>query len=47
MSLSRRDFLKSSAAASAAAAVGMAIPADLQAQAETAERWLEMGQGSL
>ncbi|MFY9094213.1 twin-arginine translocation signal domain-containing protein, partial [Aliarcobacter butzleri] len=42
MSLSRRDFLKSSAAASAAAAVGMAIPADLQAQADVAEggwRW--------
>ena len=42
MSLSRRDFLKSSAAASAAAAVGMTIPADLQAQANAAEggwRW--------
>ena len=42
MSLSRRDFLKSSAAASAAAAIGMSVPADLQAQANTAEggwRW--------
>ncbi len=42
MSLSRRDFLKSSAAASAAAAIGMTVPADLQAQANAAEggwRW--------
>mgnify|MGYP000199204801 CR=1 FL=1 len=42
MSLSRRDFLKSSAAASAAAAIGMSVPADLQAQADAAEggwRW--------
>ena len=42
MSLSRRDFLKSSAAASAAAAIGMSVPKDLQAQATTAEtgwRW--------
>ena len=30
MALSRRDFLKSSAAASAAAAVGMSIPASMQ-----------------
>jgi nitrate reductase NapA len=42
MSLSRRDFLKSSAAASAAAAVGMGVPAQLKANAEQAEsgwRW--------
>ncbi len=42
MALSRRDFLKSSAAASAAAAVGMSVPNELQAKAETAEggwRW--------
>ena len=42
MSLSRREFLKSSAAASAAAAMGMTVPAQLQAAAETAEsnwRW--------
>lgn len=42
MSLSRRDFLKSSAAASAAAAIGMSVPKDLEAQANTAEsgwRW--------
>ena len=42
MSLSRRDFLKSSAAASAAAAIGMTVPADLKAQADVAEggwRW--------
>ncbi|PKN14464.1 MAG: periplasmic nitrate reductase subunit alpha, partial [Deltaproteobacteria bacterium HGW-Deltaproteobacteria-24] len=42
MSLSRRDFLKSSAAASAAAAVGMTVPSSLQAQANVAEggwRW--------
>ncbi len=42
MSLSRREFLKSSAAASAAAAMGMAIPAELEAQATKAEhgwRW--------
>ena len=42
MSLSRRDFLKSSAAASAAAAVGMTIPAELSAKANAAEggwRW--------
>ena len=37
MSLSRRDFLKSSAAASAAAAIGMTVPADLKAQADVAE----------
>ncbi len=42
MSLNRRDFLKSSAAASAAAAVGMAVPSSLSAQANSAEagwRW--------
>ena len=42
MSLSRREFLKSSAAASAAAAVGMSVPADLEAAASSAEsgwRW--------
>ncbi|QDF29630.1 nitrate reductase catalytic subunit NapA [Halarcobacter anaerophilus] len=42
MSLSRRDFLKSSAAASAAAAVGMNVPSSLKAAASTAEagwRW--------
>jgi len=42
MSLSRRDFLKSSAAASAAAAIGMNVPTDLEAKANAAEggwRW--------
>ncbi len=42
MALTRRDFLKSSAAASAAAAVGMAVPATLQAASNTAQagwRW--------
>ncbi len=42
MTLSRRDFLKSSAAASAATAIGMAIPSNLQAEAKKAEgswRW--------
>jgi nitrate reductase NapA len=42
MALSRRDFLKSSAAASAAAAVGMSVPAEVQAKANEAEggwRW--------
>ncbi len=42
MSLSRREFLKSSAAASAAAAIGMTVPSDLEAAAEKAEgswRW--------
>ena len=42
MSLSRREFLKSSAAASAAAAIGMSVPAELEAAANTAEsawRW--------
>ncbi len=42
MSLNRRDFLKSSAAASAAAAVGMSVPATLSAAAKEAEsdwRW--------
>ncbi len=42
MSLSRREFLKSSAAASAAAAIGMSVPAELEAAANQAEgdwRW--------
>ncbi len=42
MALSRRDFLKSSAAASAAAAVGMSVPSSLSAASTTAEagwRW--------
>jgi len=42
MALSRRDFLKSSAAASAAAAVGMSVPSNLQAEAKEAQsgwRW--------
>ena len=42
MTFSRRDFLKSSAAVSAAAAVGMSIPLALQAKADKAEggwRW--------
>ena len=42
MALSRRDFLKSSAAASAAAAVGMNVPTQMQAAAKNAEggwRW--------
>ena len=42
MSLNRRDFLKSSAAASAAAAVGMSVPSSLRAKATAAEagwRW--------
>jgi len=42
MSLSRREFLKSSAAASAAAAIGMTVPAELEASAKVAEsnwRW--------
>ena len=42
MALSRRDFLKSSAAASAAAAIGMNVPSELQAKANEAEggwRW--------
>ncbi|WP_072679951.1 nitrate reductase catalytic subunit NapA [Arcobacter sp. LA11] len=42
MALSRREFLKSSAAASAAAAVGMNVPTELQAAAKNAEggwRW--------
>ena len=42
MALSRREFLKSSAAASAAAAVGMSVPNELQAKANEAEggwRW--------
>ncbi|MGB0989306.1 MAG: nitrate reductase catalytic subunit NapA [Halarcobacter sp.] len=38
MALSRRDFLKSSAAASAAAAVGMNVPSQLQASATNAEK---------
>lgn len=42
MSLSRRDFLKTTAAASAAAAVGISVPSELKAAAEQAEagwRW--------
>ncbi len=42
MSLSRREFLKSSAAASAAAAIGMSVPSELEAAASKAEggwRW--------
>ncbi|HIP13527.1 MAG TPA: twin-arginine translocation signal domain-containing protein, partial [Arcobacter sp.] len=42
MALSRRDFLKSSAAASAAAAVGMSVPASMQAASDKAQsswRW--------
>jgi len=42
MALSRRDFLKSSAAASAAASMGMAIPSSMSAAAKTATqdwRW--------
>jgi nitrate reductase NapA len=42
MSLTRRNFLKSSAAASAAAAMGMTLPAELAADAASAEtgwRW--------
>ncbi|RXJ57613.1 nitrate reductase catalytic subunit NapA [Candidatus Marinarcus aquaticus] len=42
MALSRREFLKSSAAASAAAAVGMSVPSNLSAAANQAEagwRW--------
>ncbi|MEA2029229.1 MAG: nitrate reductase catalytic subunit NapA [Campylobacterota bacterium] len=42
MTLSRRDFLKSSAAASAAAAVGMSVPSSLHAEATQAQsgwRW--------
>jgi nitrate reductase NapA len=42
MSLSRREFLKSSAAASAAAAIGMNVPSELEASANAAEagwRW--------
>ncbi len=42
MSLSRRDFLKSTAAASAAAAVGISIPDEVKAAADTTQsswRW--------
>ena len=42
MTLSRREFLKSSAAASAAAAIGMSVPTSVQAKANEAEggwRW--------
>jgi len=42
MELSRRDFLKSSAAASAAAAIGMTVPSEVQAKADKAQsswRW--------
>lgn len=38
MALSRRDFLKSSAAASAAAAVGMNVPSQLQAASDNAQK---------
>ena len=38
MALTRRDFLKSSAAASAAAAIGMTVPNEVQAAANTAEK---------
>ncbi len=41
-SMSRRDFLKSAAAATAASAVGMSVPAEVKAQANAAEegwRW--------
>ena len=34
MALTRREFLKNSAAASAAAAVGMSIPSDVEAAAK-------------
>ncbi len=34
MSLSRRDFLKTTAAATAAASVGISVPADLKAAGE-------------
>ena len=42
MSLSRRDFLKTTAAATAAASVGISVPAELKAAGEQAEagwRW--------
>ncbi len=42
MALSRREFLKSSAAASAASAIGMTVPSQMQAAANNAEsgwRW--------
>jgi nitrate reductase (cytochrome) len=42
MALSRRDFLKSSAAASAAAAIGMTVPSEMQAAAaknDSSWRW--------
>jgi nitrate reductase NapA len=38
MALSRRDFLKSSAAASAAAAVGMSVPSSLEASRNEAQK---------
>jgi len=41
-SMSRRDFLKSAAAATAASAVGMSVPSEVEAQANAAEagwRW--------
>lgn len=38
MALSRRDFLKSSAAASAAASMGMAVPSSMSAAATTATK---------
>jgi len=38
MALNRREFLKSAAAASAASAVGIAVPSNLQAAANDAEK---------
>jgi nitrate reductase NapA len=37
MSMERRDFLKSAAAASAASAIGMAVPTAAQAKADAAQ----------
>ncbi len=42
MGINRRDFLKSSAAAAAASAVGIAVPEEVKASAKNAEqdwRW--------
>ena len=38
MSISRRDFLKTSAAVAAASAVGLTVPEDVQAAAKEAEK---------
>ena len=38
MSLNRRDFLKNAAAASAAAAVGIAVPSNLEASSNEAQK---------